>query len=412
MLRAVKGLAVVFNRRRCTTDDSAQRRMCRWCQRRLVRAHSSQSGPLNIGRDVSELECSSSKAQSAATALTAEEQKQKICNEYIVLDPAVGPVVRQYDPSEARNAHAVFGRGGASFVVSIASESQLPSQTQANVHPSQEDVGRVGSVALAGRSNVGKSSLLNSLLLSKGLARSSKTPGRTQMLNYFQIGDAAAKLDGLAEARQQGSTANGSNHREQFPPLLHVVDLPGYGFAKAPKAVVAKWTATMTRFIQDAPSLNVHEVLVLVDSRHGILQADIDFIRSVSFPRYMQKWRGFQVRLAWIALAAFSTFFIVETWLFLLLFWSCMCAGAVTALNYPTSKTLCRTVGRSRGRRKNDSRRLQLVVPYSIVLTKADKVPLSKLRGRLGSTLGMFAPTEQVLTTLRTPWVFGLLFSL
>eukprot|EP00750_Incisomonas_marina_P001979 INCI11864.2.p1 GENE.INCI11864.2~~INCI11864.2.p1 ORF type:complete len:362 (+),score=49.18 INCI11864.2:197-1282(+) len=354
MLRAVKGLAVVFNRRRCTTDDSAQRRMCRWCQRRLVRAHSSQSGPLNIGRDVSELECSSSKAQSAATALTAEEQKQKICNEYIVLDPAVGPVVRQYDPSEARNAHAVFGRGGASFVVSIASESQLPSQTQANVHPSQEDVGRVGSVALAGRSNVGKSSLLNSLLLSKGLARSSKTPGRTQMLNYFQIGDAAAKLDGLAEARQQGSTANGSNHREQFPPLLHVVDLPGYGFAKAPKAVVAKWTATMTRFIQDAPSLNVHEVLVLVDSRHGILQADIDFI----------------------------------------------------------SKTLCRTVGRSRGRRKNDSRRLQLVVPYSIVLTKADKVPLSKLRGRLGSTLGMFAPTEQVLTTLRTPWVFGLLFSL
>lgn len=275
----------MLTRRRGRFDSfRAQSGLCRICAQRLVRANSSQSGARNVGQQVSRKTDLSSETQSAAPTLSAEEQKQNICNEYIVLDPAAGPVVCQYDSSAARNAHAVFGRGGASFVVSIASESQLPSQTEAtSVHASQEDVGRVGSVALAGRSNVGKSSLLNSLLLSKGLARSSKTPGRTQMLNYFQIGDVSAKLDAsFAAARQQGSNNNGGNHRDQLPPLLHVVDLPGYGFAKAPKAVVAKWTATMTRFIQDAPALNVHEVLVLVDSRHGILQADIDFIRSVS----------------------------------------------------------------------------------------------------------------------------------
>ena len=97
-------------------------------------------------------------------------------------------------------------------------------------------------VCFAGRSNVGKSSLINALTGRKGLARASNTPGRTQEINFFTAGD------------------------------LYVVDLPGYGFANAPVAVVAKWQALLKSYLQGRPTLR--RVFVLIDARHGAKAVD------------------------------------------------------------------------------------------------------------------------------------------
>ena len=97
-------------------------------------------------------------------------------------------------------------------------------------------------VCFAGRSNVGKSSLINALTGRKGLARASNTPGRTQEINFFTAGD------------------------------LYVVDLPGYGFANAPVAVVAKWQALLKAYLQGRPTLR--RVFVLIDARHGAKAVD------------------------------------------------------------------------------------------------------------------------------------------
>ncbi|MEO1106244.1 MAG: ribosome biogenesis GTP-binding protein YihA/YsxC [Pseudomonadota bacterium] len=101
-------------------------------------------------------------------------------------------------------------------------------------------------VAFAGRSNVGKSSLLNALTGQKGLARASNTPGRTRALNFFKRED----LDS---------------------PVL--VDMPGYGYAKAPKADVAAWTALVFDFLRGRP--NLQRVYLLVDARHGLKPIDL-----------------------------------------------------------------------------------------------------------------------------------------
>lgn len=98
-------------------------------------------------------------------------------------------------------------------------------------------------VAFAGRSNVGKSSLLNALTGRKALARTSNTPGRTRELNYFRVGDA-----------------------------LHIVDMPGYGYAKAPKAQVQGWNTLISDYLRGRPQLK--RVFLLIDSRHGIKQTD------------------------------------------------------------------------------------------------------------------------------------------
>jgi len=102
-------------------------------------------------------------------------------------------------------------------------------------------------IAFAGRSNVGKSSLVNALTGRKALARTSVTPGRTQELIFFGLG-----------------------------PELTFVDMPGYGFAKAPRDKVAAWTATVKDYLRGRA--NLARVIVLIDSRHGLKQIDKDVL--------------------------------------------------------------------------------------------------------------------------------------
>ena len=105
----------------------------------------------------------------------------------------------------------------------------------------------VPEVAFAGRSNVGKSSLLNALTNRNGLARTSNTPGRTQELNFFDVGE---------------------------PLRMRLVDMPGYGFAEAPKDVVRKWRHLVNDYLRGRQKLK--RALVLIDSRHGIKPVDRD----------------------------------------------------------------------------------------------------------------------------------------
>jgi GTP-binding protein len=107
-------------------------------------------------------------------------------------------------------------------------------------------------IAFAGRSNVGKSSLLNALTNRKGLARTSNTPGRTQELNFFDVGQ---------------------------PPQIRLVDMPGYGFAEAPKDLVKRWRFLVNDFLRGRSVLR--RAIVLIDSRHGIKPVDTEIMEML-----------------------------------------------------------------------------------------------------------------------------------
>lgn len=107
-------------------------------------------------------------------------------------------------------------------------------------------------IAFCGRSNVGKSSLLNALTGRKAIARTSVTPGRTQELNFFEVGE---------------------------PTLFRLVDMPGYGFAKAPLKVVEKWRQLVRDYLRGRVPLK--RTLVLVDARHGIKPVDLDMMKML-----------------------------------------------------------------------------------------------------------------------------------
>ena len=123
----------------------------------------------------------------------------------------------------------LFG-GPSRFLLGVAKLEQLP--------PSKGV-----EIAFAGRSNVGKSSLINALTGMTELARASNTPGRTRELNFFDVNEA-----------------------------MTLVDMPGYGYAKASKADVKRWQAVLRGYLRGRPGLT--RAFVLIDSRHGILKAD------------------------------------------------------------------------------------------------------------------------------------------
>ncbi len=139
------------------------------------------------------------------------------------------------EPSdEDRETGRLLFAGPVDFVKGVTKMAALPPADRVEV-------------CFAGRSNVGKSSLINALTGRKNLARASNTPGRTQEINYFALGDRG-----------------------------YIVDLPGYGFAEAPVAVVKQWQALLKQFLQGRATLR--RAFVLIDTRHGVKAVDEEIL--------------------------------------------------------------------------------------------------------------------------------------
>ncbi|MDI9313105.1 MAG: ribosome biogenesis GTP-binding protein YihA/YsxC [Hydrotalea sp.] len=122
--------------------------------------------------------------------------------------------------------------------------------------PEQLPMGHLAEVAFWGRSNVGKSSLINNLVMQKNLARQSKSPGRTQELFFFE-------------------KIFGSGERDRMPFLL--VDLPGYGFARAARSKTEMWQDTILAYLSTRPNLRL--MCLLIDARHGLKTIDLAAIQ-------------------------------------------------------------------------------------------------------------------------------------
>ncbi len=144
------------------------------------------------------------------------------------------PLAEPPDAEAMEAGRRLFAGGGAQFLKGVVAMSGLPPADRVEV-------------CFAGRSNVGKSSLINALTGRKGLARASNTPGRTQEINFFTLGD-----------------------------TRYLVDLPGYGYANAPVAVVQKWQALLKQYLSGRQTLR--RAFVLIDTRHGIKAVDEEIL--------------------------------------------------------------------------------------------------------------------------------------
>ena len=147
---------------------------------------------------------------------------------------AVNP---EYSKEQLEKGKKLFA-GNCSFVLGVARLEQLPPDNQ------------MEEIAFAGRSNVGKSSLVNAVTGRRTLAKTSNTPGRTQQLNYFNLDN-----------------------------CLYMVDLPGYGFAKAPESMVRQWQKMIFAYLQGR--VNLKRVFLLIDARHGIKKVDSDIMEML-----------------------------------------------------------------------------------------------------------------------------------
>ena len=139
----------------------------------------------------------------------------------------------EFSKTQIENGRLLFARD-VTFMLSAVSLETLPAA-------------RLPEICFAGRSNVGKSSLINAVTNRKGIARASNTPGRTRELNYFNVDE-----------------------------RLYIVDLPGYGYAKASKSDIARWTKLTRQFLFGRASLR--RVFLLIDSRHGLKESDTELM--------------------------------------------------------------------------------------------------------------------------------------
>ncbi|MEM7320398.1 MAG: ribosome biogenesis GTP-binding protein YihA/YsxC [Pseudomonadota bacterium] len=149
------------------------------------------------------------------------------------MSPLPFPLAALPDAPDVERGRKLFA-GPSEFVKGVVAMSGLPAADRIEV-------------CFAGRSNVGKSSLINALTGTRGLARASNTPGRTQEINFFTQG-----------------------------PRLYLVDLPGYGYANAPLPVVEKWQRLLKQYLSGRQTLR--RAFVLIDTRHGVKPVDEDIM--------------------------------------------------------------------------------------------------------------------------------------
>lgn len=150
--------------------------------------------------------------------------------------PVLLPIEDSFDDDEIETGRHLFAQT-CTFMLGAAGLDQIPDSN-------------LPEIALAGRSNVGKSSLMNALTGRKTLARTSHTPGRTQQINFFDLSQ-----------------------------RLLIADMPGYGYAQAPKDQVEKWTRLVKAYLKGRAQLK--RVLVLIDARHGIKDVDRDVMKML-----------------------------------------------------------------------------------------------------------------------------------